>query len=188
MIAKDELLKIASAKAKRNYEKNIRLRKPAGLINGQKSCNVSKHRMGIASVSFNGCAPIAVYNALYAAGHNPDFSLITLGIDSFALRMGGLLGTDPKKLEDCFAKCRIAAVKAKDYTDFVNVMGAVKVGIICYWVAKPKKSLLHFAAVINCGEGYDVCNRFSNRKKPSRVRGIKDFCPKESYVCGFFIN
>ena len=39
MIAKDELLKITSSRAKRNFEKNIRLRKPAGLINGQKSCS-----------------------------------------------------------------------------------------------------------------------------------------------------
>ena len=45
MVTAEELLKIAPSLGKRNYEKNIRMRKPSGLINGQKSCPVSNHRL-----------------------------------------------------------------------------------------------------------------------------------------------
>ncbi|MBQ5333282.1 MAG: hypothetical protein J6K92_08505 [Oscillospiraceae bacterium] len=188
MITAEELLEKAPSLARRNYEKNIRMRKAFGLVNGQGNCAVSRHRLGIAKMSSNGCGAIAVYNALYAAGHNPDFNTISLGIDCFALRLWGVFGTDPDKMEKYFRKCRIAAVKAADYDDFVMVMSAVKVGILCYWVDKPKRSFLHFVAVINNGEGFDVCNRYSNRKTPSRVRSMGDFCPKECYVCGFYIS
>lgn len=188
MITAEELLKNAPALAKRNFEKNRRLRKPAGLINGQRSCAVSSYRLGICKMSHNGCGAIAIYNALLSAGHKPDISVISLGIDRYALNMWGIFGTDPKKIEGLFEKCRIPAVKAKGYDDFVNVMGAVRVGILCYWVAKPRRSLLHYVAIVNNGQGYDVCNRYSNRKTPSKVNSISDFCPKESYVCGFFIS
>lgn len=188
MITAEELLKNAPSLAKRNFEKNRRMRKPVGLINGQRSCAVSSYRLGICKMSHNGCGAIAIYNALLSAGHKPDISVISLGIDCYALNTLGIFGTDTKKVEMLFEKCRIPAVKAKNYEDFVNVMGAVRVGILCYWVAKPRRSLLHYVAVVNNGQGYDVCNRFSNRKTPSRVRAIGDFCPKESYVCGFFIS
>lgn len=188
MITAEELLENAPALAKRNYEKNRRLRKPAGFINGQRNCAVSRHRLGIAKMSFNGCGAIAVFNALTAAGQNPDFCTVSLGIDCYALRLWGIFGTDPKKLEVYFRKCRIAAITAADYNDFVNVMSSVKVGILCYWVAKPGRSLLHYAAVVNTGNGFDVCNRYSDRRTPSRVRNIGDLCPEASYVCGFFIS
>ena len=188
MITAEELLENAPSLAKRNFEKNQRLRKPVGLINGQRNCAVSSYRLGIRKMSANGCGAIAIYNALLSAGHKPDFAAISLGIDCYALNMWGIFGTDPKKAEELFKKCRIPAVKAKDYDDFVKVMGAVSVGILCYWVAKPRRSLLHYIAVVNNGQGYDVCNRYSNRKTPSKVSSIGDFCPKESYVCGFFIS
>ena len=80
-------------------------------------------------------------------------------------------------------------MKAADYNDFVNVMNGMKVGIVCYWVAKPRRSLLHFVAVINNGDGtFSVCNRYSNRKKPSVVPSIQKLCSEEQYVTGFFIN
>lgn len=189
MITADELLKIAPAAGRRNYEKNIRMRKPRGLINGQKNCPVSNHRLGHFKMSFNGCGAIAVYNAMYQAGLEPDFNVISLGIDTYALKMGGLFGTDPKKLEDCLKNCRIAALKADGYADFVSVMKSVRVGILCYWVGKPRLSLLHFAAIINLGDGkYSVCNRYSNRKSPSVINSLEKLCPKECYVCGFFMN
>ncbi|MCI7768612.1 MAG: hypothetical protein MSJ26_11620 [Oscillospiraceae bacterium] len=187
MVTADELLEKAPSLAKKNYEKNIHMRKAFGLINGQKNCAVSRHKLGIARMSMNGCGAIAIYNALFAAGHNPDFNTISLGIDCYALNTWGIFGTDPNKLEDYFRKCRIAAVKASDYEDFVKVMGAVKVGILCYWVDKPNRSLLHYVTVINNGEGFDVCNRYSNRKTPSKVRSIDKLCPKECFVCGFYI-
>lgn len=188
MMTADELLEKAPSLAKRNYEKNSHMRKPVGLINGQRKCAVSNYRMGLCKMSHNGCGAIAIYNALLSAGHKPDISLIALGIDCYALRLGGIFGTDHRKVEELFKKCRIPAVKASDYDDFVKVMGAVRVGILCYWVAKPRRSLLHYVAVVNNGEGFDVCNRFSNRRTPSKVRSIGDFCPKESFVCGFFIS
>lgn len=188
MISADELLENAPRSARQNYEKNSRMRKPAGLINGQRKCAVSDYRLGLCRMSHNGCGAIAIYNALLSAGHKPDISVIALGIECYALRLGGILGTDCRKAEVLFGKCRIPAVKASDYDDFVKVMGAVRVGILCYWVAKPKRSLLHYAAVVNNGSGFDVCNRFSNRRTPSKVRSIGEFCPKESFVCGFFIS
>lgn len=189
MVTAEELLKIAPSLGKRNYEKNIRMRKPSGLINGQKSCPVSNHRLGICRMSHNGCGVIAVYNAMCQAGLDPDINVISLGIDTYALRAWGLLGTDPKKIEECMKNCRIAALKAADYNDFVNVMKSVRVGILCYWVGKPRRSLLHFVALINNGDGkYAVCNRYSNRKSVSMVNSIEKLCPEECYVCGFFMN
>ncbi|MCM1525371.1 MAG: hypothetical protein NC120_13045 [Ruminococcus sp.] len=189
MISAEELLSVSTSTGRKNYRINSRLKKPAGLINGQRQCAVSNHRLGIRKMSSNGCGPIAVFNAMYSAGLEPDFNAISLGIEKYALGFMGLTGTAPQKMESFMQKCLIPAVKAQSYEDFVNVMGAVRVGIICYWVAKPKRSLLHYAAVINNRNGtYDICNRYSNRKKPSTVGSIKELCPKESYVCGFFIS
>lgn len=189
MITAEELLKIAPPSAKRNYEHNKKMRAPIGQINGQQSCRVSKYRFGLRKMSSNGCGAIAVFNALLCAGHEPDFHTIALGLEIYALRIKGLLGVNPDKMDRFFKECRIAAIKAQSYDDFLKVMGAVKVGILCYWVAKPKASLLHFVAVINNGDGtYSVCNRYANRKTPSAIPSIEKLCTKEQYVAGFFIN
>lgn len=188
MITVDELLKTAPSLGKRNYERNRRLTAPSDHINGQKNCCVSSYRLGLRKMSSNGCGPIAVYNALLYAGHKPDFNAISLGIESYALKFGGIFGTDPDKMEDFFLKCRIAAIKAKDHEDFCKVIGAVKAGIVCYWVTAPRRSFLHFAAVTSNENGFLVFNRYSNRKKPSAVSSIDKFCSKEQFVCGFFIS
>lgn len=189
MINEQELLENASSGSRKNYERNCRRKQPSGLINGQKNCAVSGYSIGIAKVSHGGCGPIAVYNALQAAGRGESFPLIVLGFERYALRAGGLLGGDPGKMERFFRECKIAAIRSESYDDFVSVMRAVKVGIICYWTAKPGRSLLHFAAVVNMGEkGYAVCNRYSDRKTPSAVKSIEALCPPERFVNGFFMS
>ncbi|MBQ7782517.1 MAG: hypothetical protein IJ368_00965 [Oscillospiraceae bacterium] len=189
MISADELLKNASSSAKRNYNFNKRLSKPRDLINGQRVCKISKYKLGIRKVSGNGCGPIAIYNALRIIGQQPDFPTICLAVDKYALRVGGIFGTDPEKLENMFKECRIAAMKAKDYEDFRTVSGVVRASILCYWVGKPKRSLLHFAAIFSNPDGtLSVCNRYSNRTTPSVARNLDRLCPKECYVCGFFLN
>lgn len=189
MISAEELLSISTSMGRKNYRINSRQKKPVGLINGQRKCVVSGYRLGLRKMAGNGCAPIAVFNALYCTGIEPDFCAISLGIEKYALSFMGLTGAAPSKMETFMSKCQIPAVKAQGYEDFVNVMGAVRVGILCYWTAKPGRSLLHYAAVINNRNGtYDVCNRYSNRRRPSTVGSIKELCPKESYVCGFFMS
>lgn len=189
MISEQELLERASARGRRNYKANCRRKQPSGLVNGQRSCEVSGFSVGIVKVAHGGCAPIAVYNALLAAGRGESFPLIVMGFERYALRLGGILGGDPDKMENFFNQCKIAAIKSEGYEDFVSVMKAVKVGIICYWTAKPGRSLLHFAAVVNMGEkGYAVCNRFSDRKTPSAVRSIEAFCTEDRFVNGFFLS
>lgn len=189
MITAEELLNKASASAKRHYKFNTKFRKPAKLINGQGKCEVSKHKFGLCRMSFNGCAPIAVYNALLCARFTPDFNIIAMGLETYSLKAGGLMGVDPEKIEIFFTECRVAAVKSKDYNDFVNVMRAVRTGIICYWVAEPKRSLLHFAAIVRNDDGsFFVCNRYSNRSKPSQVPSIEKLCTEERFVSGYFIS
>ncbi len=189
MITADELLKTAPALGRRNYKKNSSRRRPEGIINGQRRCVVSDFRLGLRKVSSNGCGAIAIYNALFSTGQQCDFSTISLGIEKYALRLGGILGTDPKKLENYFKNMKIAAVCASDYEDFVRVMNAVRAGILCYWVAKPGRSLLHYVAIINNRDGtFSVCNRFANRSKPSVIDKIEKLCPKECYKAGFFMN
>lgn len=189
MIKAEELLKKASPSAKRRYKKNRKIHIPSDSINGQMKCCASKFRLGLFPMSYNGCGAIAVYNALYYLGQSPVLADIALGIEMYALRFWGLLGTDPEKIEKMFKECRIAAIKANDYDDFVKVMSAVKAGIVCYWVNKPKRSSLHFAAIINDNEGkYLVCNRYSNRTKPSVIQSVEKLCSKEQYVAGFFMN
>lgn len=188
MIKAEELLKKASPSAKRRYEKNLRIHIPSDSINGQMNCCASKCRLGLFPMSYNGCGAISVYNALFYMGQSPVLADIALGIEIYALRFFGLLGTDPKKIEKMFMECRIAAIKANDYDDFIKVMSAVKAGIVCYWVGKPKRSSLHFAAIINNGGRYFVCNRYSNREKPSEIRSVDKLCSREQYVAGFFMN
>lgn len=189
MITADELLQSAAGMAKRNYIYNRKLADPVGLINGQGKCSVSDHRLGLRRVKGNGCAAIAVYNALTYCGKNPDFDTICLGLEKYALRMGGILGVHPEKIGIFFEKCRIPAIKAEDHTDFINVMKAMTTGVMCYWVAKPDRSLLHFIAVINNRDGtYSLCNRYSNVGKPYAARSLEKFCTKERFVCGYFIN
>ena len=167
----------------------MKLRSPAGYINGQRECAVSRHRLGLRKAASNGCAAIAVYNAMLYAGYSPDYATISLGIEVYALRMGGLLGTHPEKMENYFKNMRIPAIKAADYSDFKRVLDAVNVGIVCYWVAKPKKSLLHFVAITNNKNGtYSVYNRYSNRKKPSVINSIDKLCTEDRFVNGFFLN
>ena len=189
MISEEELLEAASGRSRKNYEFNRRCKQPEGYINGQGSCAVSQCRIGMGKVSGCGCGAIAVYNALLCTGRRESFPLIVLGLEKYALRLGGLLGVNPEKIEKFFDGCKIPAMKAKDFEDFVNVMAAVKVGIVCYWTAKPYRSMLHFAAVVNKGDGsYVVCNRYSNRKTAMAVKGIDALCSEDRFVCGFFMN
>lgn len=189
MISEEELLKKASGRSRKNYEFNRRCKQPRGYINGQGCCAVSQCKMGINKVSRCGCGAIAVYNALLCTGNEESFPLIVMGLERYALRLWGLLGTDPGKMERFFAECKIPAMKAESFGDFVNVMAAVKVGIICYWTAKPYRSMLHFVAVINNGNGgYVACNRYSNRKTAMGIKGIETLCNEERFVCGFFMN
>lgn len=189
MITAEEMLEKASMLAKSNYKRNKKRRLPEGLINGQKECTVAKYNFGIRHMSTNGCGPIAIYNALYHARLAPDFNAIALGLETYSLRAFGIFGVNPEKLDRFFSECRIAAIRAKDYADFVGVMGAVKVGILCYWVADPKISLLHFVTIIRNDDGtYSVCNRYSNRKTPSQIPSIEKLCTEERYVAGYFIS
>ncbi len=188
MISAEQLLKSASPSSASRYKANCKKRSPNNIINGQRECIVSNHRLGLRKMAKNGCGPIAVYNALFFTGQSPDFNTVALGIDMYALRLGGLLGTDEKKLDECFSKCHIAAVRAKDYDDFCRVLPAVRAGLLCYWIAKPKKSLLHFVTVINHNGKLLVCNRYCNTHKPSPVMSIEKFCSPEQYVSGFFFN
>ncbi|MCM1577417.1 MAG: hypothetical protein NC078_01290 [Ruminococcus sp.] len=189
MLNELELLGDASGRSRKNYEFNRRRKQPERLINGQGNCIVSQCKFGMGKVSMCGCGAIAVYNALLCTGQRESFPLIVLGLENYALRMGGLLGTDPKKIDKFFSECKIPAMKAENFVDFVNVMSAVKVGIVCYWTAKPYFSLLHFAAVVNNGDGsYAVCNRYTNRKTPAAVKKIESLCTEDRYVCGFFMR
>lgn len=189
MISAQELLERSDSSTKKHYNYNNTLKAPSAIINGQRDCIVSKHRYGLCKIASNGCAPIAVFNALFYSGRQPDFNLITLGLENYALRMGGLLGTDPEKLDLFFKRCCIPAIKANGYNDYINVMNSVTSGIMCYWVAKPRRSLLHFVAVINNRDGtFSICNRFSNRRKAFVTDSIEKVCPPDCFVCGYFIN
>lgn len=187
---KDDIIGSAKRSALKRYKRNCSLPAiPQGVtINGQGKCCVSGHRLGIMKMSFNGCGPIAIYNAMLLAGHKTDFNLLTLCVDSNALRMGGIFGTDWNKLDKVFSICHIAAIKAADYNDFTKVLPSVSSGIICYWAAKPGRSVQHYAAVAKTDSGYIVCNRYSNRDKPSKVPNLEKLCTEDRFIAGYFIN
>ncbi|MGN0666280.1 MAG: hypothetical protein ACI4KF_07110 [Huintestinicola sp.] len=184
-----ELLADATAAQKKHYEYNKQLLKPKSIINGQKIGPIAEFKFGLAKMGYNGCGPIAVYNALSLSGIKADICDIILALEKQALKLGGILGTDPKKLDKFFSDNRIAALKASDYNDFVNDMNNMHVGILCYWTKKPNRSSMHYITIYRTEDNkFVMCNRFGNRNKQYSADSMEKVCTEEQYICGYFIS
>lgn len=188
MKASSEILPYASAASKKHFAFNRRFPRPEGIINGQKTCIVSKLRYGLLPVSANGCGPIAVFNALTASGVKADLCEIILGMENSALHFGGIFGTDPKKLDKYMNENRIPSMKAESYADFVSVMNSVRIGILCYWTGKPYMSSSHYVTLIRTEDGrFSVCNRFSNSRSQSVITAIDKLCTEDRFISGHYM-
>lgn len=193
MITRDELLQKASPLARRQHERNLSIEKalpiePGVLINGQSRCAVSTYRMGLCRMANNGCAAIAVYNAMTLLGHKPDMHAIVLGLRMYGLWLGGLFGVNPYRLEKCLDKMRIPCMRARDYKDFENVSRAVGACILCYRIKDRLISPMHYVAVQYRDGGYTVCNLYNNARRTYRIRELAELCPESRFVAGFYIN
>ena len=94
MISEQELLEKASARGRRNYKANCRKKQPSGLVNGQRSCEVSGFSIGVVKVSQGGCGPRRVGAACRgAAGGRPgqDGEFLQ-SVQNCRHKIGGLRG------------------------------------------------------------------------------------------------
>jgi hypothetical protein len=150
----------------KNFEHNMQIPLPEGLINGQALGAVSAMKYGRSTVSYSGCECIAVYNMLLLNGIRKPFPEIVRYMERYRMLLG-FWGTDFLALGRClrhfglrtrrmFRKKRIAAALRPDCP-----------ALAVYWTKRRFASSVHTVCVVPDGSGIlTVMNAYNRCDQP----------------------
>lgn len=146
-------------------------------INGQKLCPYAKRRFGWKRFGKNGCGILAAYNALGLLGAPKDFESVFGHFQKwYRTHIFGIL---PYRIARFLRKNRISCRKEKDLAQLSADLKKGGAAILTYWNRTWFGKIpnifggAHTVAVHFDGD-YEVFNRFSNRKKIYRFKGLSE--------------
>ena len=173
-------------------------------INGQSVCEYANMEFGWLSVSTNGCAAIAIYNALGFTGQAVYFSDVIKQLDSW--HRPRFFGVMPGEIGNCLANFGASFTEADSISELELLMENGGVAIVTRWNRTSVRSLTmlypilyesvdvsggaHTMAVVHDGNGnYTVYNRYSNKPISYPYDSLEEFIGSEvRYVAGFYLG
>ena len=144
-----------------NKNMNESLPRPAFPIHDQQTSPIRPFRYGNYSVSYNGCAPIALFNGLYIKNCGQPLSLLIHALEeSGCLCMGGRFGTNPYRLSRLLKKFPVSFTRYFRLSSLEKDLLCGDAAILAIWNDRcDLKKGAHFFTVCKTPDGYLVYNR-----------------------------
>ena len=176
-------------------------------INGQKLCKYMDLNFRWLTLSDNGCAIIAIYNALGLTGRKVSIPEIVDYFDSplFNLRVFGVM---PNEIGDFLSDYDISYKEANSLADLESLLSGGGTAIVTRWneVATLEYPIglglsiickvpnvfagAHTMTIVHDGNGkYTVYNRYGNRDRIYEYNSLEEFMGSEvQFISGYYLE
>ena len=155
--------KLSADLSEQNARNNLRQPQITAPVHDQKAPCVQPLRCGRYSASYNGCASIALFNALFLRNcFQPLPSLIRQLECSGCLSFSGRFGTNPYRLNRVLESLPVKSVRFKKLDALEAALVPGDTAIIVIWNDRQDlRKGAHFFTVQRQQEGYTVYNRLA---------------------------
>ena len=161
-----------------NYAKNKTVKIREGFLNGQATEELSGLRYGLSTVGKTGCGTLAVYNALLMLGHPEPLPKIIREMELYCCSCFGFLGTMNLMLPIFFRRrgisCRLRFSYRKAFES--------RYAVVAFWTKRPVFSGAHIVFLTRENDGFQVYNRYSNRRTVYRYQTPKELVPRSRFM------
>lgn len=158
------------------------------LMTGQGLKKYEGLKYGNFAFSFNGGEIAAVYNAMLLSGHKVSLSAT---IEEFEINrmavLGGLAGTDVKRLGEYFNGHGIEIEKFNEKTAFLNAVGEGTVVVFAYYENSVRRLIHTVGGKSTDGKNITLYN-LSDTDEYSLTVNAEEFFSKRSFICGYVIK
>ena len=183
---------------KENAARRARAVLPPGRINGQALAPLGSLPFGAWDIGHNGCAVIAVYNALLALRRPVPFVQIADALEQRGLLFNGFGGTN---LSAVAAYLRglgveVTVLRRRERARYDAAFAAADCAILSYWTGHTLRArdgswnMLHTVSVQHGFAGVELCNCSCDWPAPRNARSIADYLLREDGdpVCLFLLK
>ena len=158
------------------------------LVMGQGLKKYDGLKYGNFAFSFNGGEIAAVYNAMLLSGRSVSLSAT---IEEFELNrmavLGGLAGTDVKRLGEYFVGHGAEYKKYDDKNAFLGDMNDNSVVVFAYYTSSAKR-LIHTVGGKAAGGKNITLYNLSDTDEYSLTVNADEFFAKRSFICGYVLE
>ena len=165
-----------------NYEYNSQF-KIEGYVYGQSVGDVAKMRLGLKTMSFNGCEAIAIYNALITLGNPVELRDIARYCEYTGSIAAGWGGTDPSVAALLFKTLGYDVNIYFDSDKFDAAAEEADVSIFSFWNSSKLTAGLHTVSLTKNSDGsIDVYNRQNSSTRVRTYASVSEMIEKDGIV------
>lgn len=183
---------VANLKEKnQNYEYNLNINQPDGLVLNQNDEQWSLYRYGKFSFGYNGGDLAAVYNVCKILSKDILIADIILEFEANDKAiLGGLAGTDPRVLGEFFVAHKIEYSYYSEMPAMDKLVEEGKPFIVAYWVRNKIKELkgIHAVAGVYKNEKYIIYNAVNNSNEVLELDSIKELAKKSQVIAAYLFE
>jgi hypothetical protein len=162
----------------------------ASVINGQSVFDGADNACGLGTYSANGCAIIAIYNAMLLCGKPQDLDSITTEISFLGgMILGGLFGAHPWSFDEYFF---LHGVSYSEYWSYDALLQDIAEGdIVVFTVMNSSSDIsrgFHTMAAQYVGGQFIVCNYSNDFPTPHPTSSLNPIYGDSMWLYGYIIG